>query len=174
MNKYLMLSSAALLAGTVAANASGSWSFQWGTAYGGSYCDGGLVYTGADGGANSGAVRVWTHENNNCGGGTSEGLGVLGKTPGLGKVSMMSDNFESKNYGCNYLQIAYTLPKKIKNGAPWTLWIGESGFTAFEANRGVLINVHAGRYIKGHGTTSTLSLVKQFIQAHRNAKALSE
>jgi hypothetical protein len=162
MNKYLMLSAAAVLANTAAANA-GVHSFTFGTTYGGSYCDGGVIYTGVDGGANSGAVRAWTHTNNNCASGTSEGQGLLGKISGLGKTANMSDTFFQKNYGCNYLQISYTIPKKVATGKNWTLWIGESGFTSFEGNSGVLNNVTAARHVTSHGKTSTLAKVKQLL-----------
>jgi hypothetical protein len=170
MNKYWMLSAAAVLAGTATATASGCYTIGFGSQNGGSFCDHARVYTGVDAGALSGAVRAWSHTD--CSGQTSEGQGLLARIPGLGKASQMSDNFYSKNYGCNYLQLGYTLPKKIRDGQPWTLWIGEYGFTAFEANAGTLANVNRckdGAGMKSHGTTSTLSLVKQLVAARRNA-----
>jgi hypothetical protein len=165
MNKYLMLSAAAVLAST-GANASGVHSFQFGTAYGGSYCDGGTAYTGVDGGANSGAVRAWIHTNNNCASGTSQGIGLLGKIAGLGKTSVMSDTLYGKNYADFTVQLSFALPKKFKAGQPWTLWVGFSGTTNFEGNHGPLINVSPGRHmVKGHSTKSTTALVKQLIAA---------
>ena len=89
MNKYLMLTAAAVLAGTASANAR-TYSFTFGTANGGVYCDGGTVYTGRDRGIYSGAVWSWQHTNNNCAGGVSNGQGILGKTAGLGKIADMS------------------------------------------------------------------------------------
>jgi hypothetical protein len=96
MNKYLLMSAAAVIAGTTTAGA-GTYCFNFASANSGSYCDSGMIFTGVDGGAFSGALRAWTHENNNCGGGASEGYGILGKTNGLGKVSFMSDDFYAKN-----------------------------------------------------------------------------
>jgi hypothetical protein len=89
-----MLTAAALLssATTVAAK---TYCFQ----FGGPYCDGGRVSTGVDGGALSGAVRAWVHTSNNCASGTSQGYGLLARTPGIGKVSLMSDDIYAKNYG---------------------------------------------------------------------------
>ena len=163
MNKYLMMSAAAVLASTAGANASGTpHSFVFATAGGSSYCDGGTVYTGVDGGAFSGTVRAWQHTNNNCSGGVSTGQGLLGKALAIGKASDMSDNY----FG-NYKSIAlnYTLPKKIKNGQPWTLWVEFSGTTSFEGNSGVLVNTNPGH----KGAKSTVANLKTLITAHRNA-----
>jgi hypothetical protein len=165
MNKYLMLSAAAVLAGTAGANA-GTHSFTFATAGGTAYCDGGTVATGVDGGALGGGVRAWVHSNNNCASGTSQGLGLLGKINTLGKTAVMSDTLEGKNYGSFTEQLSFTLPKKIHSGAAWTLWIGLSGFTAFEGNSGELINTTPAR----KGAVSTASVVKGLIQARMNGK----
>jgi hypothetical protein len=165
MNKYLLLSAAAVLAST-AANAAGSHSFTFATAGGTAYCDGGTVATGVDGGALSGAVRAWKHTNNNCASGTSQGLGLLSKTTGLGKNAAMSDTLEGKNYGVFTEQLTFTLPKKIKQGGAWTLWVGLSGVTAFEGNSGELINVTPAR----KGAVSTASVLNKLIQARLNGK----
>jgi hypothetical protein len=160
MNKYLMLSAAAVMASTAANAGTLTHSFTFGTSGGGSYCDGGSVYT-------SGAtVWSWQHTNNNCGGGVSFGQGIVAKNAVLGKSANMSDNFESKNYGSNYVYLNYTLPKKLAAGKPWELWVGFSGTTSFFANSGVLVNV-----VPGHkGTKSTTSGLKALIQVHKNAK----
>jgi hypothetical protein len=171
MNKYLMLTAAAVLAGTAGASAGGTcFQFTFGTAGGGSYCDGGNVYTGVDNRAYSGVLRAWRHTNNNCNGGQSSGYGILGKLTGLGKVSFMSDNIEAQNYGNYSTSLNYTLPKKIKNGQPWGLWIGLNGTTLFYGNSGVLVN--ASKCQNGpmsHGSKSTVEGVKAVIQAHRKA-----
>jgi hypothetical protein len=161
MNKYLLMSAAAVLASTGAATA-GTHSFTFGTTYGGSYCDGGTATTGLSGGADA-----WIHTNNNCASGTSQGAGVLGKTS-IGKIYANSDNYLAKNDGIYNEYLSYTLPKRIKSGKQWTLWIGLSGYTNFEGNSGVLNNVTAGAHgIKSHGTTSTAAKVKQLVAAHR-------
>ena len=165
MNKYLMMTAAALLAGTASANA-GTHSFIFGTANGGVYCDGGTVYTGRDGGIYSGAVWSWQHTNNNCASGVSTGQGILGKTIGLGKVAEMSDTFFAQNYGIYSEVLNYVLPKRLKAGQPWSAWIDLNGTTSFEANNGVLQNPMPGH----EGTQSTLASVKSFIQAHRDAR----
>jgi len=167
MNKYLMMSAAALLAttGATGANAGTSvGSFQFGTAGGGSYCDGGHAYT------NGAGLRAWQHLNNNCASGVSVGQGQLTKLPATlgGKGSDMSDPLFCQNYGQCNTYINYQLPKKIKNGAPWTLTIGFSGTTSFFGNSGVLINT--GPAHKNKGTTSTVKNLKQLIQVHRNSR----
>lgn len=163
MNKYLLMSAAAVLASTGAATA-GTHSFTFATASGTAYCDGGTATTGL---ATAGA-EAWKHTNNNCASGTSQGGAVLGKLSGLGKVYLNSDNFEAKNYGVFTEQLAYSLPHKIRNDGKWTLWISLSGVSNFEGNSGELINVTAGAHgIKSHGTASTAAMVKQLVAAHR-------
>jgi hypothetical protein len=168
MNKYLLMSTAAVIAGTTTAGA-GTYCFNFGI--NGDYCDSAMIFTGVDGGAFSGALRAWIHENNNCAGGTSEGYGILGKTNGLGKVSFMSDDFYAKNYHNFTTAVSWTLPRKIKNGQPWTLWIGFSGTTLFEASSGVLTGVSKCKnHPLSHGTKSTVALVRKLIAAHRNTQ----
>jgi hypothetical protein len=158
-----MLSAAAVLASSASAFA-GTHSFTFGTSGGGSYCDGGTVTTAIGGNK---AVRAWTHTNNNCASGTSEGQGLVGKIKGLKKASPMSDTYEGKLYGVFSEQLAYTLPGKIASGGEWTLWIGLDGVTSFEGNSGVLNNVDAHAFSKGK--VSTASVVKQLI-AQRSQK----
>jgi hypothetical protein len=166
MNKYLMLSAAAALVGTAGTAAdAGSLikSFQFGTSSGGSYCDGGRVYNGSGTG-----LRAWVHTNNNCGGGTSIGQGMVAGLPTGNKGSDMSDNFYAKNYGLYSVVLNYQLPKRIKNGHPWTLTVGFSGTSSFLGNSGVLINVgHAA--VKHQGGKSTAKSVQQLIQVHKNS-----
>ena len=107
--------------------------FTFGTAGGGSYCDGGTA-------VHRWRAYSWQHTNDNCASGVSSGQGLLGKTAGLGKISDMSDTYFGQLYGIFSEYLNYTLPKKIKNGAQWTLWVGIRGVTSFEGNSGVLIN----------------------------------
>ncbi|HEX3653953.1 MAG TPA: hypothetical protein VHU18_14130 [Rhizomicrobium sp.] len=171
MNKYLMLSAAAVLSSAATAQA-GTYCFGFGTNGGGSYCDGAMVFTGIDGGAFGGSVRAWRHVNNNCSGGTSDGYGVLGKTPGLGKVSILSDNVEAQNYGTFGMSVAFQLPKKIKDGAEWAVWVGFAGTTFFQGNEGELTGVTncQNGAVKGNGRKSTVASVAELIRAHRNAR----
>src|ERR1041385_6682933 len=112
MNKYLMMSAAAVLAGTAntAANA-GAHSFTFGTAYGGSYCDGGTVYN------ESGSIVWWKHTNDDCAGGVSYGVGVVIKSPACTypptgvefKCLILSDNYFCQNDGLCSWGISYAL-----------------------------------------------------------------
>jgi hypothetical protein len=153
MNKYLMLSAAAVVASATGANA-GTHSFQFGTAGGGSYCDGGTV-------TSNGVVWAWQHTNNNCASGVSTGQGLVGKVVPYGKIANMSDNYfgSAKSIALNY-----SLPKKIKAGNTWLLWIEFSGVSSFLGNSGVLINTTAAK----KGGQSTTSKLKTMIQAHKS------
>jgi len=157
MNKYLMLSAAAVFAATGANAGTFQHSFTFGTSGGGAYCDGGNVYT-------SGAtVWSWTHTNANCASAVSFGQGLLEKSGVYGKNANMSDNYESKLYGSNYFYLNYTLPGKLKNGKPWELFAGFSGTSSFFGNSGVLVSVAPGK----HGTKSTAGGLKQLIAVHK-------
>ncbi len=172
MNKYLMLSAAAVLVGSAGSVNAGTLvaTFTFGSSGGGSFCDGGAVYT------SGGGLRAWIHGNNNCAGGTSIGQGMVGKlkaygdfTGTKGKGSDMSDNFWAKTYGSFAVVLNYQLPKKIANGQPWTLTIGLGGTTSFITNSGVLANVnhaHNGKV----GAKSTTSNLKTLIQLHRSSQ----
>jgi len=159
MNKYLMMSAAAVLAST-GANA-GTHSFTFGTAGGGSYCDGGTANTG-------GGVGAWQHTNNNCASGLSTGQGLLGKMVALGSKGYdMSDNYfgSAKSIALNY-----TLPKKIQNGGKWTLWIEFSGVSSFLGNSGVLVNVTPGKHgITSKAKTSTITKVQALVRSHKQS-----
>jgi hypothetical protein len=73
------------------------------------------------------------------------------------------------------IAVSWTLPKKIKNGQPWTLWVGQDGVTFFEDNSGGLVNVgYCQNPAVHHGRKSILDGVRAIIAAHRNTKALSE
>jgi hypothetical protein len=156
MNKYLMLSAAAVLATTGASAGTFQHSFTFGTSGGGAYCDGGSVYTSGS------TVWSWQHTNNNCASGVSYGQGHLSKNGTLGKAADMSDNYFGKNYGIFSEYLNYTLPKKLANGKPWTLWVGINGTTSFEGNAGVLTNVAARK-----GAKSTTAGLKQLIAVHK-------
>ncbi len=155
MNKYLMLSAAAVMASTTANAGTFVHSFTFGTSGGGAYCDGGNVYSS---GTN---IWAWQHTNNNCSGGVSYGQGLVGKNTVTGKSADMSDGL----YGNSAFTLNYVLPSKLKNGKPWSLWCQFSGTTSFNCNSGVLTSV------AGHkGNKSTSSGLKALIQLHKSAK----
>jgi hypothetical protein len=169
-----MLTAAALLSSVTTVDAK-TYCFKFGTAGGGSYCDTGRISTGVGGGALSGALRAWVHTNNDCVSGTSQGYGFLSKTPGIGKVSLMSDDILAENYGNYSTAVSYALPKKIRNGQPWSAWVGMNGTNFFEAGSGYIINVgDCQNRPVNHARKSTLDSMRELIRMHRNAKAISE
>ena len=85
----------------------------------------------------------------------------------------MSDDGFARNYGTFNTSVAFMLPKKIKNGQPWALWLGFNGSSIFEANSGVLTDVtKCQNGAMSHGRKSTVASMMEMIRAHRNAKAL--
>jgi hypothetical protein len=164
MNKYLMLTAAALLASATTVDAK-TYCFVFGD----DRCDGGKVFTGVDDGALSGAVRAWVHTNNDCLGDTSEGYGFLSETSGLGKVSLMSDDYLAKNYGSFSTAISYVLPKNLTRVAPCAAWLGIDGTTFFEVGSGVIYPYDCQNAAKAQGRKSTLDGLRELIRAHHNA-----
>lgn len=160
MNRYLLLSAAALLAGTTAGSANaGTHTFTFGTSNGGSYCDGGKVVTGTGGDK---AVWSWTHTNNNCASGTSEGQGLAGKS-GKKSIATMSDTYDTKQH-ITTQSVSYVLPQKLKPGGHWEMWIEVGGVSSYEGGHGVLI-------MGAHQTSgqSTLAAVTKFIRQSRES-----
>ncbi|MFL6689817.1 MAG: hypothetical protein ACJ8IR_06465 [Alphaproteobacteria bacterium] len=164
MNIYLMLTTAALFGAHVTVAEAGVHSFGLATSAGGDYCDYGTAYTGVDGGAYGGNVWAWQHTNVDCTGTDSYGQGLAGKNPITGKSVDMSDSF----LGNSSFTLNYVLPSKLKNGKPWSLWCQISGTTSFKCNGGILIDVDAPHHPKGK--ISTLSVVAEFIRAHKQAR----
>lgn len=161
MNKYLMLSAAALLASAASATAA-TYTFGFVTVGGNSLCDSGILTTQDNG------VRraTWKDTNDNCTYGTSEGLGLLTNVKGLGKVYTVSDTVLGKYYGTFGQQISWALPAKPRNGAPWTMWVSTDGVSSFEFRSGVLIDVGTGKtHIRGTGAKSIASVVRQMLVA---------
>jgi hypothetical protein len=158
MNKYLMMTAAALLASTAAANA-GERHFKFGTMGGGSYCDGGI-------GIWSSYVYGWQHTNYDCAGSVALGTpGIEGKTSGIGKNINMSDaSFFSNNYSGPIC--SYDFPPKFKIGGTWSLWCSFSGSLAIELNSGILLPSNA----KAQGSKSTLAAVKAVVAERRSQR----
>jgi hypothetical protein len=143
MNKYFLLSAAAVLASTAANASSTIGSYNFGTAAGTSSCTGFNVSTGPD----------------------SFGLGLLGKSKAVkGKTATMSDNYFAIDYGISSEYASFTLPAKLKAGQPWELWLGMNGTTAFLANTGVLVANNGAKHRTGKSIRAGL---KELIQAHR-------
>jgi hypothetical protein len=158
VNKYLMLTAAALLATSAGARA-GTHSFAFGTS-GGNYCTSFTVTTGLDGGLDHNGV--WAIVYDSCNGGPNNyGQGLVADVKGMGQVADMSDTVFGQNYGIFSEQISFVLPKKLKAGKPWSLWVGFDGVSSYEADSGVLVNPgEAARSSK-----STLDAVRQLINA---------
>ncbi len=139
-----------------------------GTPSGGSYCDGGTVYSS---GAN---IWSWQHTNADCAGFVSDGQGLVGKlkVAGKGEGAGMSDTFFGADYGIFSEYVGFVLPKKLKNGGTWEVWLGLGGTTSFLANEGPLINVANGAFHKpAHATkgASTKKALQALIQLHKKA-----
>jgi hypothetical protein len=163
MNKYLLLSAAAALASTSANAGTAVKSFQFGTASGGSYCDGGTLYTSGS------SVWSWQHTNANCYGFVSYGQGLKGTQAGV-KGADMSDTFFGAAYGIFSEYVSFMLPKKIKNGEQWQVWLGINGTTSFLANAGPLINVSKNTAHVTKSKTSTMAQLKDYISLHKKSK----
>jgi hypothetical protein len=160
VNKYLMLSAAALLAGTTGTEAgTAAHSFQFASASGGSYCDGGTVYT------NGSSIWSWQHTNNDCAGGVGSGNGRLGKQGESFKGADMSDNSFAENYHSYAEVINYLLPKKFKDRSRWEMDCSFSGTTAFQCGGGRLIIDGAPHLKAGRSTTSALTKLRQLRRA---------
>ncbi|HEX3943032.1 MAG TPA: hypothetical protein VHW69_02985 [Rhizomicrobium sp.] len=159
MNKYLMLSAAAVLASTGASAGNFVHSFQLGTAGGASYCDGGTVYS------NGSTNYAWTHVNNDCFGSTSQGNGLSVKSK-YGAGELVSDNSVAKNTGIYSQYFSYQLPAKWKSGkGKWELFVGLNGTTSFLGLSGVIFNVPPGH--KTNAKKSSTSALKELIAVHK-------
>jgi hypothetical protein len=159
LNRYLLLSAAALLTGTTAANAS-EVSFTFGTSNGAPYCDGGTIVTGVGGNK---AVWSWTHTNTNCASGTSEGQGLAGKS-GKKSIAVLSDTYDSKQHVTTE-SVSYVLPQKLKTGGHWEMWVEAGGVSSYEGAHGVII-VGAPHQTSGK---STLAAVTKLVQQGRES-----
>ena len=159
MNKYLMMTAAALLASTGGANA-GQQQFTFGTSGGQPYCDGGT-------GAWSGNIYIWEHLNADCNGRNYVGgPGIEGRTRGIGRNVNMFDTFSIAN-NSGFL-CSYDFPRKFKIGGPWSLWCSFSGSFPSELNSGVLLSSQPK---PPAATKSSLSAVKAIVAERRSRKS---
>ena len=159
MNKYLLMSAAAALATSAAGTAQAkSYSVHFGTADGGSYCDGEI-------GTSTGNVYAGTHHFTACGSSytnlATEGLsGKIGTVPGDKKSSSKAVLFSDDTYAYLYHEnysIDFELSSPIKAGKAWALWVNFFGSSSFVGNEGVLL---AGQYAKVPGKKAEKSMDK--------------
>lgn len=154
MNRYLLLSAAALLASTTSGDA-GTTSFTFASTNGTPNCDGGTV-------SNSGDAWAWTHTNANCSGGTSIGQGIVGKS-GKNSIATLSDNYESKQQIATE-SVSYVLPQKLKTGGRWEMWVEVGGVSSYEGAHGIIIVDAPHHQAPGK---STLAAVTRLIEQGR-------
>lgn len=145
MNRHLMMSAAALLAGTGAAGAGTSQ-----TIYFNGSCP---------------AIELVKQGNTfnatflgSCSKPDGYGMGFAAKTKGIGKNVNLSDNFEAMNYGVYTEYVSYDLSLPLRNGGAWAMWLGFSGTSIFEANSGTY-RLHASPNAGGQAAARTKALI---------------
>lgn len=152
MNKYLLVSAAAILASAGAADAT--------TVGFSGYCNG-VVLTHQG--------KNYNARYTNCSGTvTGTGFGVAVKTKGLGKNVDLSDNAYANNYGIYSEVLNYDLSLPLKNGGKWSLWVGLDGISSFEVNAGTY-NVD----VPGHGGRNLVAETKALVEKLRSGRAAS-
>ena len=124
MNKYLMLSAAALFGSALPAFAGDQarmHTIHFETANGASYCDGmSFQKTGRH-------IAAGLHLKDNC----ASNVQVVGTVDK--KAFQLSQNYNSGHS----IALMYDIFKPIRNGGTWDLWICFSGTSCFEGNSGV-------------------------------------
>jgi len=164
MNKYLLMSAAAALATSAAGSAqAGSFSVHYGTASGGSYCDG-LIGTSDYASNFSVGEHVYTHcssadSNLITLGFDTKGDKEIPKKKKKGGTISLSDTTFAYNYHENY-GIMYQVESPVAAGGKWDLWVAFSPNSTFLGNDGVLLS---GQYAKANG--KKLESTVQKIQA---------
>lgn len=129
MNKYLLISAAALLASAASADAV--------TVTFSGYC-GSIILTPQG--------KRFNAQYIGCSGQlTGTGFGVAEKIKGVGKFVDLSDNALGNNYGIYSEYLNYQLSLPLKNGGSWSLWVGVNGISSFEGNSGTYNVDGAGR-----------------------------
>ena len=159
MNKYLLMSAAAIMASAATAaaasndskSATGSGTFYQVSASGVTYCDADyLRWHGSN------YFSLYDNETEFCGASVNGvGQGIAGKTKGVGKQVDNSDVFFTGE------AISLTFSTPIKSGGVWTLWFG-TGFSTFEINSG---NYYPGvPHARGGKQMSNHKAVEQFVK----------
>ncbi len=162
MNKYLMMSAAAALAVSAAGEAdAGTSSVHFGTASGGSYCDGLILH-------HSGHLYVGLHVYTHCSSTDANlpvlGLGEMWKQDPVGAKNVnLADLTFAYNYHDAYA-CTYDLEIPVKAGGKWALWCTLNGESGFLVNDGILL---AGQYAERQGVKaeSTAARVAQTLKA---------
>jgi hypothetical protein len=156
MNKFLMLSAAALLGSIAPASAgdqSRSYTVHFFTGGGAnSYCDG---MTFRKDRAEGKHIAVGTHLNDGCGGRDVPVVGTVNRK----KFTL---NESQSSFG-----VVYDIYKPIENGGTWDEWVCYSGSSCFEANSGIY---KLGFAARGGSRVSTTARVAQMIAARKAAR----
>jgi len=125
MNKYLMLSAAALMTTAVPAGANEPPNNSAVMIYLGSSSCGAIVH---------GGPKVFAVQWSACGGVGAIGQGLAAKTPGIGKNVNLSDDVEPL-LGTN-IGLSFDLQLPLKSGHKYGAWASFSGVTSFEFQSG--------------------------------------
>jgi hypothetical protein len=78
------------------------------------------------------------------------------------KTVNVSDNAMAIDYGIFSEYMSFTLPRKLKTGKPWEMWIGIGGTTSFLGASGVIIANDPAKPRTGKSIKANL---QQFLQA---------
>jgi hypothetical protein len=119
MNKYLLLTAAALI-GTVAPAVANANAGRIYTIHFNSFCDGMTFHR-----TQAPPIASGEHLNLDCAGGTAPVMGTVKKSEFL--------LFETASPST---QFAYAIHKPIRNGGEWDLWVCFSGTTCFSGGGG--------------------------------------
>ncbi len=160
MNKYLMMSAAALMATTTAAKADEWKKSGSATILFNSYCD--YLKVNWDG-----YVYADQHIFSQCGSNvTAYGIGISGKTKGIGENIFLMDDGGVQVYGTNIL-LGFDLILPFKTGNAFYGWASFSGVTAFNYISGTYTVGH--KAISANGNARTFDKLQALIRAHGNA-----
>jgi hypothetical protein len=125
MNKYLMLTAAALVGTAIPALAKQQeqvYTIQFLSGNGGSYCDGMSFYKSPYSGVK---IELGTHLQTGC---------SAANVPAAGQQHKKTVDLVSNWQGpTTYI---FDISRPVKNGGTWTLWLCQEGTSCFEGNSG--------------------------------------
>jgi hypothetical protein len=154
MNKFLMLSAAALLGGsvpTLAGDLSKAHTIQFYTGSGNTpYCDG-MTFQKA-----GNHMAVGTHLNDNC----SSNIQVAGT---VDKAKYTLDENPTVT-----VAEAFDIYRPIVNGGNWDVWVCYNGTTCFQGNAGIYKKGFSGA---ARGSVATTARVAEMIAERKAARA---
>lgn len=143
MNKYLMMTAAALLGSAspaLAGDQAKMHTIHFMTANGGSYCDGmSFQKTGRH-------VASGLHLNEDCAGRDVQVIGTVDKT-----AFHLSENYS------NSTAFMFDIFKPIRNGGTWDLWVCLNDTSCFEGNSGVYKLGFPGKGVSRVPTTARVA-----------------